>query len=107
MHVVAPVLDILDDDLVRRMYGEGARRADGEAVIDAPGVLDVLLAVLGLGAVEHGGVHYEPDGLVLIGEPIGSEALDRLIKVLLRVEHRVSPSLYLPSCEKGYPSDNI
>ena len=82
LDVVLPVVNVFDDDLVRRVDGEGAGRADRPGFGDAPGVHDIVLAVLRVGvALAEGGAHDDAEGLILVDKALGLAAVHDLEQV--------------------------
>ena len=90
--VLFPLLDILDDDLLGRVYGEGAGHVRGEVKRDAPGVHLAVVARVEQGArVDDLRVHHQVDALVVVDEAVGLASVDDgLAQVLFCGEHRSS-----------------
>ena len=89
LHIVLPVLDVLDNDLLRGMYGEAAGRTLGPHVGDAPGVHNLRAALLGAGGGHHGRGKGELHSLILVYETVWVASPNHLTHIFLRVKHTV------------------
>ena len=87
MDVIAPVLDVLDDDLVGGVHGETAGGPLRPDVGDAPGVDYRGAAVLGAGRGEHEGVEQQGDRLVLVDVAVGLAVEHAFMHVLFCSKH--------------------
>ena len=90
--VVLPVLDVLDDDLVRGVHREGRGGGVGESIGHAPGVHRGFPALFGHGGDEHGGIEYHAEALKLVDIAIRFSADDALAQVFLCGKHLHSSS---------------
>ena len=89
LDVLLPLLDVLDHDLLRRMYREGAGGVGGERLGDAPAVDHVLHALLQQRLGHEIGVEQQGNRLVLVDEPVGVAAANHFAHVFLGGQHRM------------------
>ena len=92
LHIILPVLDVLDNDLVRRVNRERARRADGPGAGFAPCVNDIFLAVFGItAAYTEGRTEQKGKCLILVDKAVGMSAMDGFQKILAFAQHKKIP----------------
>ena len=87
LDVITPVLDVLDDDLLGGVDGEGTGGIGGEGVGDAPGVDHILVAPFQQGRGEHEGVEQKLDRLILVYQTVGIAAQNGLAHVFFCSQH--------------------
>ena len=87
LHIVAPMLDILNNDLFGRMHGETAGDIFRPGVCNTPGVDDVHLPLHRAACMHHPGVEQQINRFVLVDEPLRFSASDNLLHILFCCQH--------------------
>ena len=91
LYIVLPVLNVLQDDLVGSMYGEGTGNIGGEGVGNAPGVNHIRAALFHRGGAHQIGMNQKGDCLVLVDKTIGVSATNDFTHVFFCSQHKFLP----------------
>ena len=104
MDIVAPMGDILNDHLVRRVHRETGRHMGGPGIDDTPAVGHIHLADLGSGIVIAKRVLDNLQELILVHKAVGISTVDRLLQVLTNGQHTISSfdEFYCSPMESGF-----